>query len=556
MNIDLNYNKLNKETQIFINKAIDIFFTIAKKDLKCGDTSEYYDITMLDKAVLSLFIAGMLVDGDLKKVFLQYDDIKLNDLLEFINTREDEIRTGDLYDDFFDVVFKPVLKDMLTFNYPSNTRFKNITPELMVSKLNHVSNILDYLGNKYLINSIIHSNFFATIDEIIRSKDIIEVNEKKSINRLLDSEWLSPNKSNHDSLEVNEDSNSIKNRDNVDDIKNDENGFWDILDKIQKKFIGQEVVAEELFYNIINNQELAENNDIFDGQRSIIFIDGPTGTGKTAITREITDKLGIPFVTTSLTNYSSTGYVGGQLTDLLKMLYIKSNGDLKKAEKGILVLDEFDKIAYLKRDGLEMKKAVQQQLLDFMGGGKYIINVGNSQNQKNEVEFDTSKLTFVCLGALSELRINKTTKKQTIGFEQVKDLSEVQDYNITPQDLVDIGLEAELVGRFNTYLHTEDYSEESLLGILKESTISPLIGFRKWIESKGKKLVLEEGAYELIAKQAYELKMGARSLQTVMNNIRTHYLKDVLRGESDTIYLDLETIIKVNNQMVNRKGRR
>ena len=66
MNIDLNYNKLNKETQIFINKAIDIFFTIAKKDLKCGDTSEYYDITMLDKAVLSLFIAGMLVYGDMK----------------------------------------------------------------------------------------------------------------------------------------------------------------------------------------------------------------------------------------------------------------------------------------------------------------------------------------------------------------------------------------------------------------------------------------------------------------------------------------------------------
>ena len=116
---------------------------------------------------------------------------------------------------------------------------------------------------------------------------------------------------------------------------------------------------------------LVQNEEMPDGQRSIIFLDGPTGTGKTAINREITEKLGIPFTATSVTNYSSTGYVGGDITDVLKELYKKANGDIEKAQRGIVIFDEFDKIAYSRSGGLEMKRAVQQQLLDFLGGGKY-----------------------------------------------------------------------------------------------------------------------------------------------------------------------------------------
>ena len=101
-----------------------------------------------------------------------------------------------------------------------------------------------------------------------------------------------------------------------------------------------------------------------------------------------------------------------------------------------------------------------------------------------EIEFDTSKLTFVCLGALTDLRTEKTEVKQSIGFGQSTSRDNLQDYTITPQDLMGIGLERELVGRFNTYLHTNDYSRENLIKILKESTISPLIGFRKWIKKR------------------------------------------------------------------------
>lgn len=126
---------------------------------------------------------------------------------------------------------------------------------------------------------------------------------------------------------------------------------------------------------------------------------------------------------------------------------------------------------------------------------------------------------------------------------------------VTPQDLMSIGLEKELVGRFNTYLHTDDYSKETLEKILRKSTISPLIGFKKWIEARGKQLVIDDDIYGLIAEQAYELNTGARSLQTVMNNIRTPFIKEVLRGTRDTIYLGSEAVINSNSQAMNRKGR-
>ena len=434
-----------------------------------------------------------------------------------------------------------------------------ITPEVIIWCLGEVtineSDILNYFCTKYdiscglwfhehplfkalknhnLINGSISERNFSKGNNLGNSSSMFDFSPKKQSMYMPKEQ---PQKSKLTSTDFNADS------------------IWLILDEIQKKFIGQEEAVEGLFYNIVNNQQLAQNEEMPDGQRSIIFLDGPTGTGKTAINREITEKLGIPFTATSVTNYSSTGYVGGDITDVLKELYKKANGDIEKAQRGIVIFDEFDKIAYSRSGGLEMKRAVQQQLLDFLGGGKYTIRVGNSTFDMKEFEFDTSKLTFVCLGALTDLRQQKIKPKQSIGFGQPNLQGSQQDYTIKPQDLMGIGLERELVGRFNTYIHTNDYSRESLIKILRNSTISPLIGFKQWIESRGKKLEIDEDVYDIIADQAYELNTGARSLQTIVNNIRTPFIKEVLRGTSQIIHLDSETVIKVGEQAMNRKGR-
>lgn len=559
----MNYSDLSEETQLFLNKAMDIYSIIKDKSLnrtvKDIIGTKDYEFTKLDKKVLALFIAGLLVKGNLKEIFSQYDDIKLDNLFDFIGIKESDITPikDEKYEEFFD---KNIKLDLVTIlkerNWGNTINF--VTPEVVISSLRHISlsgsNILEYYKDKYNLKSgsiffSEHPLFRALENYTLLDGSVSKKDSPKGNNVGLGSSLFATSP-----LKKGDPKPLIQTQKQQKTVKFDDS-VWQLLDEIQRKFIGQEVAAEGLFYNIINNQLLAEMEDIPDGQRSIIFIDGPTGTGKTAITREITEKLGIPFTSSSVTNYSSTGYVGGDITDVLKELYRKADGDLEQAQRGIIVFDEFDKIAYSRSGGLEMKKAVQQQLLDFLGGGKYNIRVGNSIFDMNEIEFDTSKLTFVCLGALTDLRSKKTETRQTIGFGQTSQSSEEQTYSITPQDLMSIGLERELVGRFNTYLHTDDYSKESLEKILRESTISPLIGFKKWIEARGKQLVIDEKVYGLIAEQAYELNTGARSLQTVMNNIRTSFIREVLRGTDNTIHLDSETVIKANGQTMNRKGR-
>lgn len=497
---------------------------------------------------MALFIAGLLVDGNLKEIFSQYDNIKLDNLFDFIGIQESEITSVEdrKYDEFFDKKIKFDLISIIKERYfGKNINF--ITPEVIVESLQYSnlikSDILDYFARKYNLSKLFsdHPIFKALENYNLENGSISDKGNKIGPGSSVFA--ASPLKKGN--LKPLIQTKGQKKTTKIDD------SVWLLLDDIQKKFIGQEGAAEGLFYNIVNNQQLAEMEDIPDGQRSIIFLDGPTGTGKTAITREITDKLGIPFTSSSVTNYSSTGYVGGDITDVLKELYRKANGDLESAQRGIIVFDEFDKIAYSRSGGLEMKKAVQQQLLDFLGGGKYNIRVGGSIFDTSEIEFDTSKLTFVCLGALTDLRSKKTETRTSIGFGQTSESPVEQYYEITPQDLMSIGLERELVGRFNTYLHTDDYSKESLERILRESTISPLIGFRKWIESQGKQLVVDDDVYGLIAEQAYNLNTGARSLQTVMNNIRTPFIKEVLRGTNNTIHLNSGTVNNIG-QAINR----
>ncbi|MBD9098663.1 AAA family ATPase [bacterium] len=559
----MNYSDLSGETQLFLNKAMDIYSIIKDKSLnrtvKDIIGTKDYEFTKLDKKVLALFIAGLLVEGNLKEIFSQYDDIKLDDLFDFIGIKESDITPieDEKYEEFFDKNIKLDLVTILKESNRDNT-INFVTPEVVISSLQDISlsgsEILEYYKDKYNLKSggifiSEHPLFRALENYTLIDGSVSKKDSPKGNNVGLGSSLFATSPLKKGDLKPLIQTQKQKKVTKFDD------SVWQLLDEIQKKFIGQEVATEGLFYNIVNNQQLAEMEDIPDGQRSIIFIDGPTGTGKTAITREITEKLGIPFTSSSVTNYSSTGYVGGDIIDVLKELYRKANGDIEKAQRGIIVFDEFDKIAYSRSGGLEMKKAVQQQLLDFLGGGKYNIRVGNSIFDMNEIEFDTSKLTFVCLGALTDLRSKKTETRQTIGFGQTSQSSEEQTYSIIPQDLMSIGLERELVGRFNTYLHTDDYSKESLEKILRESTISPLIGFKKWIEARGKQLVIDEDVYGLIAEQAYELNTGARSLQTVMNNIRTPFIREVLRGTDNTIYLDSETVIKENGQTMNRKWR-
>lgn len=561
----MDYDNFNDVTKNFLNKAMDIYSTIKDEEIKKivgkGDSVREYTFTKVDKKILSLFISGFLVNGNLKKIIEEYEDLKLQDFLDFANIKERTINNlpEEEYSDFYKENFKLIIINILKSSIGIVINF--VTPEVIVNCFSHAarvngSEVLNCFSETYGLGRFFSDHpLFTSLENYVILTDSVSKKVYESEKSSLRSTSYGGVSSQTQTNRNYNYSHGIAKKETI-VIDYSDASVWLLLDDIQKKFIAQEEATKYLFYNIINNQQLAEINDVPDGQRSVIFFDGESGTGKTAITREIAARIGVPFEYTAITNYSAAGYKGADLVDILKSLYAKADGDLEKAQRGIVLLDEFDKIVSSSKDSeLEMKKAVQHQLLDFLGGGKYTIRVGESALEMGDVEFDTSKLTFVCAGALTDLRETKSTEKKSAGFNANVEEKKKENYEITPKDLINIGYEKELVRRLNTYLHTNTYSKSDLKRILQESIISPLIGFRKWIELKGKKLEVSEDTYDLIVDQAYEYNMGAGGLQIVMNNIRTHFLEEVLRGENHTIYLDAETVAKIHKDTISRKGR-
>lgn len=521
------YESFNEETKKFFQKAMDIYaniesLKIEKEVEKIGFDKHQCTFSRLDKKVFSMFMASFTSDTHLQTLLREYDDIKKEDLFSFIGIKEEEIKLFEgSYSEYYNTKFKLDLFNIVEDEL-EDCSVLEITPEFIY-----------YLLRKSVAGSDVVIFFFESLKEQLNYSGFIPHSHpsfKAVSNYLVFNHQIQFKKStikNDFSFWDEEDEVNLEvKRQNLFTKKHTE--LWSLLEEIKKKFIGQERLVEELFYTMIYNQDLASNKRVTDGERSIIFLDGPTGTGKTAITREICRKLDIPVASASSVNYSSTGYEGANITDLLSQLYQASGNNLQLAERGVIILDEFDKLSDPANEGIKMKKAVQQQLLDFLGGGIYSLNIGDKFLKTEQIEFDTSRLSFVLLGALSELRDKKTVDNDI--------------YSIMPEDLITHGLERELVGRINTYLHTDEYTKEDLLRILKESSISPMLSLKKGISLYGKELIIDEDIYEDIVNAAYQLHSGARGLQTIINNIRTSFLKEILRGEEQTIYLGKERV--------------
>lgn len=579
--VNWDYKVLPIETKLFLNKAIDIYSSI--KDKKIDSFSD------VDKRILSLLASSLMVQGDLKDLLSKYrHDINLDKVLDFMEISDKDIKTyaGD-YQLFYDKNFR---RDLMNLQYANLSKSDGIKSPVLIfsyfeSPLVMESNIL----NEFAISSNSNVNLFKDyplfkdINDYLTNKNFKvnsnwnnyleldstpEVSEKPKIKPITIPTFSFPSlrtsgigygygieyEKKTDNKEFADDDNQANDED-YDYWYSDK--LWDILEEIKAKFIGQERAVEDIFYNIVNNQRMILNGELEDSMRSTMFIDGPSGTGKTAIIREICSKLDIPFKINSITNFSPAGYHGDHIQEVLTYLYKMSKKNIKKAEKGIVVFDEFDKVVYNPENGnsLDLKKAVQQQLLDFMGGGTYQVPVVQNPFANIEEDFETSKLTFICMGALTDLRKEKSSVNRSIGFNCNVDKKTKEIYEITQDDLIKLGYETELVARLNTFLHTDDYSEEDYLRILKESTISPMRGFEKWVESYNKKLVVEDGVYEVIAKEAYKLDKGARSLQNVMISIRTIFLKQVMRSKDNEVYLDVDTVYRACGRVTTRKSR-
>ena len=327
----------------------------------------------------------------------------------------------------------------------------------------------------------------------------------------------------------------------------------EIIRQIKDKFIGQDEAVEAVVSNIYANQRIIEtgNRDLISTQKASILLDGPTGTGKTAIIKEVADRLSLPMVITSATAYSGTGYVGGSITDILVKLLEKTKGNLELAQRGIVCLDEFDKLGQSPNEGnnLKMKTAVQQELLAFISGTKYDI-----EYMGKTIEFDTSNLTFIGMGAFTKIRDQKIaerlmqSKNHTIGFASYDESGKEETNNtyvMTEQDYINFGLERELIGRFSLLTSTKAYSIDDYKNILLKSSISPLKMFIEFAKSFGVESVnYDDDFIQMAAEIAYKDNFGARGLQKIISNLKNSLLLEIMNNKTKSINLTTEMLKK------------
>lgn len=321
-----------------------------------------------------------------------------------------------------------------------------------------------------------------------------------------------------------------------------------IVAKLKKKIIGQDRAVTDVIDTLLLNQLVIDMNDsdMLKTSKANILLDGPTGTGKTFLIKEATELLNIPMVIASATSFSTTGYKGDNLESLLITLLDRAKGDLELAQRGIIVLDEFDKLGNNnEHQELAIRKGLQEELLTYLSGATFKINYEDKQ-----VEFDTSKITFVGMGAFTKLRERKIAEKEgkkmgtIVGFGMPAKTTISSDKTITigADDYISEGLSRELIGRFTTITNTDPIDKEGLIRIMKESATSPLLFIKELARRQGKNLIISDDVIEYIAETALEMNTGARALQTVFSPIQRSIARQILSGNELDIEISMEMV--------------
>ncbi len=269
-------------------------------------------------------------------------------------------------------------------------------------------------------------------------------------------------------------------------------------------------------------------------KNNIILI-GPTGVGKTYLIKLIAARLGVPFVKGDATKFSETGYVGGDVEDLIRDLVEEANGDLEAAQYGIVYIDEIDKIASShSMKGPDVSRAgVQRALLKPLEETEVDLKVPHDPisqieaieryrktGKREKQSINTKHVLFIVSGAFSGLAdiIKNRLTKQGIGFGADIDVKEDLEWlrHVKPQDLIEYGFETEFVGRLPVIALLEELNEEDLFEILRNPNSTVIVSKKHDFKAYGIDLKFEEDALRLLAHQAYQEKTGARALVSVV----------------------------------------
>ena len=307
----------------------------------------------------------------------------------------------------------------------------------------------------------------------------------------------------------------------------------DIKAFLDQYVIGQDSAKRYLSVAVYNHyKRLAQHrDDEVEIEKSNIIMVGATGTGKTLLARTIAKLLNVPFTIVDATIFTEAGYVGEDVESILTRLLQVADYDVPATERGIVFIDEIDKIAR-KQDNPSITRdvsgeGVQQGLLKLLEGS--IVNVppkgGRKHPDQDYIHVDTRNILFICGGAFDgiERKIAQRLNPHVVGYDSVQnqqriDTKDLMKY-IVPQDLKSFGLIPEIIGRLPVLTHLDPLDREALHRILTEPKNSLVKQQIKLFEMDGIKLTFEEEALDYIVDKAMEYKLGARGLRSIMETI-------------------------------------
>lgn len=319
----------------------------------------------------------------------------------------------------------------------------------------------------------------------------------------------------------------------------------DVVNKLKEKIIGQDeqlfTIVNALFNHIFNRHKGYQDNDINELKSNILLI-ANTGTGKTAILKNLSKIFNIPFVIESAPRYTKAGYYGEDVDSMFINLIKVAGGDINKAKYGIIMIDEIDKIPANKSSGVDLAGGVQDELLTALEGDMRIITKKNGFGEE-KIEFDTTNILYIGTGAfeglkkITEDRIKKEQGLTTLGFKTENEKKNIIT-DITNEDLEKYGVGRQFGARFPKKIRLNNLDVDRLYNIIS----NPSGGFVHLnIDSYSKSgLIVEmsESFKRSLAEEVFKLKEGARGIKTVFSNIMEEIDKNIALGDIEKVILD------------------